>query len=219
MARSAAAAAGRRRGRSTPPSPLPLPLPFCIALWHHGLSNDLIASLSALCDLCGLKTEWGALAAATNGRQRMTEWHLSLSPDLVNTPLNQNRICMIYQLNKLAPANPVARVPIARPDANQDLRLTVQCPHSPLRRLGVTPAAARAAVAIASGGITGGSGGSSGGRIRAALIDLNGTLHVGEWAIPGSQEALQRLHKTGVECRWVCLSRLTLQFQVHACSI
>lgn len=49
-------------------------------------------------------------------------------------------------------------------------------------------------------------GGSSGGgpprRIRAALVDLNGTLHVGDAAVPGAQAALQRLREAGVECRF-----------------
>ncbi|PSC69360.1 haloacid dehalogenase-like hydrolase domain-containing 2 [Micractinium conductrix] len=59
-----------------------------------------------------------------------------------------------------------------------------------------------------------GSGGGGGGgdvdvdgtapqRIRGALIDLNGTLHVGDTATPGSQAALRRLRDAGVACRFV----------------
>lgn len=40
-------------------------------------------------------------------------------------------------------------------------------------------------------------------RIRAALIDLNGTLHVGDAATPGAQAALQRLRASGVAARFV----------------
>lgn len=40
-------------------------------------------------------------------------------------------------------------------------------------------------------------------RVKAALIDLNGTLHVGDAAVPGSQAALQRLREAGVACRFV----------------
>ncbi|KAL4447844.1 hypothetical protein ABPG75_005063 [Micractinium tetrahymenae] len=40
-------------------------------------------------------------------------------------------------------------------------------------------------------------------RIHAALIDLNGTLHVGDAATPGAQAALQRLRAAGVQARFV----------------
>lgn len=40
-------------------------------------------------------------------------------------------------------------------------------------------------------------------RIQAALIDLNGTLHVGDAAIPGAKAALQRLRDAGVAARFV----------------
>lgn len=40
-------------------------------------------------------------------------------------------------------------------------------------------------------------------RIQAALVDLNGTLHVGDAATPGAQAALQRLRDAGVAVRFV----------------
>ncbi|KAL4442466.1 hypothetical protein ABPG77_005050 [Micractinium sp. CCAP 211/92] len=40
-------------------------------------------------------------------------------------------------------------------------------------------------------------------RIQAALIDLNGTLHVGDATTPGAQAALQRLRDAGVAARFV----------------
>lgn len=39
--------------------------------------------------------------------------------------------------------------------------------------------------------------------LQAALIDLNGTLHVGDSEIPGSVAALRRLREAGVACRFV----------------
>ncbi|PRW45390.1 haloacid dehalogenase-like hydrolase domain-containing 2 [Chlorella sorokiniana] len=55
----------------------------------------------------------------------------------------------------------------------------------------------------ASGSGAGSAGGGPPRRIKAALIDLNGTLHVGSKAVPGSQAALARLRQAGVECRFV----------------
>lgn len=55
-------------------------------------------------------------------------------------------------------------------------------------------------------GCAGGSGGAGTGGskpIRAALIDLNGTLHVGVAATPGSQAALQQLRDAGVAACFV----------------
>jgi HAD superfamily hydrolase (TIGR01458 family) len=40
-------------------------------------------------------------------------------------------------------------------------------------------------------------------RIRAVLIDLSGTLHVGDEAIPGARDALQRLRASGRKVRFL----------------
>lgn len=40
-------------------------------------------------------------------------------------------------------------------------------------------------------------------RIKAALIDLSGTLHVEDQVIPGAPEALERLRKAGVKVKFV----------------
>jgi len=42
-----------------------------------------------------------------------------------------------------------------------------------------------------------------GGRVKAVLIDLSGTLHVGDDAVPGAVEALQRLRGAGLQVKFV----------------
>jgi ribonucleotide monophosphatase NagD (HAD superfamily) len=41
------------------------------------------------------------------------------------------------------------------------------------------------------------------GRVRALLIDLNGTLHIGEAAIEGAGRAVERLLASGIPMRFV----------------
>lgn len=40
-------------------------------------------------------------------------------------------------------------------------------------------------------------------RIKAALIDLSGTLHVDDTAVPGAQKALERLRRSGISIKFV----------------
>jgi HAD superfamily hydrolase (TIGR01458 family) len=52
--------------------------------------------------------------------------------------------------------------------------------------------------------------------VRGLLIDLSGTLHVGERAIPGAVEAVQQLQAAGLPCRFVTNTSRTSRRLLHA---
>ncbi|CAB3378538.1 Hypothetical predicted protein [Cloeon dipterum] len=53
-------------------------------------------------------------------------------------------------------------------------------------------------------------------RIRAVLIDLSGTLHIDDTAIPGAVEALKRLRSSGIKVRFVTNTTKESSRSLHA---